>query len=294
MNNTLHKGLKLLEIMARSPGPIGITEMARRTSLGKSDVHRLMQSLVELGFARRESSHGSYAASTKVWELGVALIANHDVRRTALPQMQRLADTARETVCLGVLDGLDVVWLDALDGPESMRGHIEGGSRAPVHATATGKAILSTFGETALDALPLSLERLTDETVTDAGRLLRDVHQAREIGYAVDRGEHRPQIWSVAAPIVGANRVAAIGICAPADRMDPARLQSLGAMVSDTARLIGVELARSTASPAPARRRVGRELANGAMAPAAAWSSTLPARERAPYTAPAVLESIDR
>jgi IclR family KDG regulon transcriptional repressor len=305
MNNTLHKGLRLLEIMARSQRPIGITEMARRTSLGKSDVHRLMQSLVELGFARRESAQGSYAASTKVWELGMAMLANDEVRRAALPQMQHLAQASRETVHLTVLDGVDAVHLHGIDGPDPSPAQIPVGTRLPAHCTATGKAMLSTLDDESLDALPLTLARLTDETITEPSRLFRELHLAREAGYAVERGEHHAQVRGVGAAVVaGSGLVAGLEIVGPADRLDPARLEALGAMVRDAARTVAAELARPPVAPtagpaAGAKRRVGRPLAPPPVERVATWPSpsAMPASTLTPSTPrphpPVGLESAD-
>jgi DNA-binding IclR family transcriptional regulator len=80
MNNTLIKGLALLEVLAHSDHPLGVTELAARIGLGKSNVHRLLQALVEQGYVRRDGDGGVYAASIRLWELGSAVLANLDLR----------------------------------------------------------------------------------------------------------------------------------------------------------------------------------------------------------------------
>lgn len=255
MNNTLHKGLKLLEILSRSTGPLGITELASRASLGKSDVHRLMQSLVELGFARRESSQGVYAASTRMWELGTIMVANLQIRRAAMPQLLRLADVSRETVQVAMLDGLEVVCLQVVaPAGNDLQDPFAAGSRLPALATATGLAMLSTFDDEALDEATAGVEP-TDHI--DPMRALARIARVREVGYAVsEAGPHDPSC-SLAAPIVGARSVAALGLTAPADRLQSPRLEALGELVGAAARLVSAELVRISQAAAGGGRRGG-------------------------------------
>ena len=118
MNNTLVKGLGILEVLARSPQPVGITEIATRERLLKSDVHRLVQSLVDLGYVRQERASGAYFATVRLWELGFAVMGKTDIRKIAEPWMARLLDQTRETVHLSVLDRVDAVYIHKLESPE--------------------------------------------------------------------------------------------------------------------------------------------------------------------------------
>ncbi len=122
MNNTLVKGLQLLEVLARSREPQGVSDLAAQLSLGKSNVHRLLQALVELG------------ASVEV---------GFRIKAAASEAMTRLLVRTRETVHLSVLDGEEVVYVHKLDSPEPVRAYSEIGGRAPTFCVATGKAMLA-------------------------------------------------------------------------------------------------------------------------------------------------------
>ena len=256
MNNTLVKGLRLLELMARSPAPLGITEVANRMRLGKGDVHRLMQSLVELGYARRVGTSGTYAASTKVWELGTAMLSSLDLRKIAGPRMERLAESVRETVHLSILDGSDVIYLHQIDSPEVIRTHVPVGSRVPAHTVATGKAILSTLDEDSLQTYgDMHLVQLTERTITDPQRFLREMRRVRETGYAINRGEFSESVFGVGAAIVDSSgsALAAIGVSGPADRLRPARFEALGGLLREAAEEISHELAGTRAAKRASR-----------------------------------------
>lgn len=107
MNNTLIKGLRLLEVLAARAQPVGISELAQELEMGASNVHRLLQALVELGYAVNEGGRGGYRASLKVWELGAQALHKLDFRETAAPAMRWLLAETNETVHLSVLSGED-------------------------------------------------------------------------------------------------------------------------------------------------------------------------------------------
>ena len=244
MNNTLVKGLRLLSELARSRQPLGVTELAQRLALGKSDTHRLAQTLVEQGYARQDPSTGAYRASLRVWELGAAVLAGLDLRQAAARPMRDLLVRTRETVHLSMLDGDEVVYLDKLDSPEPVRAYTQIGGRAPAHCVATGKAMLAFQPEAVLHGLSLRLTRHSPRTVVTSAGFLDEMARVRVAGFAVNRGEWRESVCGAAAPIRGPDGsvVAAIGVSGPAERLRGARLKVLGPVVVEAARAVDAEL----------------------------------------------------
>jgi IclR family transcriptional regulator, KDG regulon repressor len=251
MNNTLIKGLGLLEILAHSSRPLGITEMAARIGLGKSNVHRLLQALVELGYVRRDESSGTYAATIRTWQLGSAVLENLDVRRLAEPWMTWLLERTRETVHLSVLDGDEVVYVHKLDSPEPVRAYSTVGGRAPAYCVATGKAMLAAQSEAQLQALARRLTVHSPRTISDPTEFAREMERIRHQGYAVNRGEWRESVGGVGAPIrdPAGRTVAAIGLSGPIERLRPSSFKSLAVDVLAAAAGISAALAGESARP---------------------------------------------
>lgn len=259
MNNTLVKGLGILEILARSPQPLGVTEIATRARLLKSDVHRLVQSLVDLGYVRQEARTNNYFATVRLWELGYAVMGKTDIRKTAEPWMARLLEQTRETVHLSVLDGTEAVYIHKLESPEPVRAYSQVGGRAPAHAVATGKALLAQQGEAEQREAALHLKRYTARTIVDAEEFLRELARIRVQGYAVNRGEWRESVCGIAAAIAdpAGLPVAAVGISGPAERVKSARFRDLGKLVTEAS----VAIARSLAGDEHRPMRGGRLVA---------------------------------
>jgi IclR family KDG regulon transcriptional repressor len=245
MNNTLLKGLSVIELLSRSNRPLSLTQISKELGMGKSNVHRLMQALVETRFVLREEEGGSYAPSIKLWELGSAVLAKLDLRRHAERQMEALMALTGESVHLSVLDGTEVVYVHKVDSPNPVRAYTQIGGRAPACCVATGKVQIASVAPSILQEVSGSLQPHTDRTITDPVTFLREMKRVREQGFALNRGEWRQDVWGVAAPVVDARGsvIAAIGISGPAARFRKSVLgpwaEAVGAAASDVSQALG-------------------------------------------------------
>ncbi len=257
MNNTLIKGLRLLELLAERDGAAGVSELAQALDMGASNVHRLLQALVELGYATNDGGRGQYRASLKIWELGAHALYKLDFREAAAPAMRWLLAQTNETVHLSVLSGDEVVYIDKLDSPEPVRAYSVIGGRAPAYCVATGKALLALRPERASDLLTVrKLHAHTPTTIADTSSLANELEQVRRLGVAVNRGEWRASVWGIAAAIVGpsGDAVAAIGVSGPAERIRKAGVKTLSTLVRQSAQMASDGLAPQHAMQRPGRR----------------------------------------
>jgi DNA-binding IclR family transcriptional regulator len=248
MNNTLVKGLQVLESLARCGRPAGVSELAASLGMPKSGTHRLLQALVEEGYVVRHDA-GGYAASIKLWELGSAALSGFDLRRHADPLMEGLMRHTDETVHLSVLDQREVVYVHKVDSANPVRAYTQIGGRAPAHCVATGKAMMAFKSAAWLEDAMRHLAPSTPRTLTDAGLFAAEMQKVRRNGFAINRGEWRLSVNGLAAPILdGAGAViAAIGISGPESRLKLARLKQLSGGVCDVARALSAEFGRASA-----------------------------------------------
>lgn len=243
MNNTLIKGLRLLEVLAARTQPVGVSELAQELEMGPSNVHRLLQALVELGYAANEGGRGGYRASLKVWELGAQALHKLDFRETAAPAMRWLLAETNETVHLSVLSGDEVIYIDKLDSTEPVHTYTSIGGRAPAHCVATGKVLLAWREQPSTSLMTVRpLPTFTPATLTDTSALAFELERVRQQGYAVNRGEWRASAWGVAAPVFDGRQrvVAAMGISGPAARVRARGVKRLSDLVVQAARQASV------------------------------------------------------
>ncbi|MGD9944676.1 MAG: IclR family transcriptional regulator [Burkholderiaceae bacterium] len=237
---TLVKGLNVLEALARSGEPRGVTELAQELGLLKSNVHRLLRTLAARGYVRQQGASGRYFCTLKLWELGSGLTENIDVVTVARPQLTELARLTNETIHLSVLDDGEVIYVDKIDSPQPVRAYSRAGGRAPAYCVATGKALLAHMDGARFNPSAGPLQAHTERTITDPAVLDRELRKVRENGYAINRGEWRESVGGVAAPIFGSHGqcVAAIGVSGPLERLTMTRLRLLAPHVITAAQTI--------------------------------------------------------
>jgi len=223
MDTTVAKALTILEALTASATPLGVTELANKLGLSKSNVHRLLQTLASRGYVK--SSEHRYTATTKLWELGALIISRLDVARVAAPVMQRLVAEVNETAHLSILDmtTCEVVSIHNAESTQPVRAYSRIGQRTPAHCVATGKALLSVQPHDALMRLPEELPRFTKHTVFRKRDLLKVLERIRLDGYSTNIGEWREQVGGAATVIYDhmGRPAAALGLTVPVERLQP-------------------------------------------------------------------------
>lgn len=228
MDKAVVKAFNLLEILAQSDKPLGVTDLARQSELGKSNVHRLLQTLINLGYVKK-SDDSDYTASLRVWELGSRIISRVNVRGVANPFMQALAETTNETVHLSEFHDTEVLYVDKIESREPVRAYTQLGGRAPAYCTATGKAMLAFQSIDIIRKAMADAQAHTPKTLSDVDKFLAEANDIRARRFAVNRGEWRSDIIGIAAPIFCASGKVegALGLSAPASRTKESDLVKL-------------------------------------------------------------------
>jgi DNA-binding IclR family transcriptional regulator len=220
----LERGIQVLQAFRPAGGSLRLAELARRTGLPKSTVHRLIEQLVEMSLLERTGD--GLCLGLGLFELGELVPATMRLREVALPYMQDLHEATRETVHLGIRDELDVVYAEKIHGHAGPDLPSRVGGRLPLSATGVGKTLLA-FGDDALreEVLRRPLRRLTEFSISDPEVLRADLDRIRASGLGHDRQEAAVGIGCVAAPVlVRGEVVAALSITVPTARLRPARL----------------------------------------------------------------------
>jgi DNA-binding IclR family transcriptional regulator len=228
MDKAVVKAFGLLEILAQSGKPLGVTDLAKQSELGKSNVHRLLQTLQSLDYVKK-SDDSHYTASLRLWEMGSQIISRVSIRGVANPFMQILAETTSETVHLSELHEGEVLYVDKIESREPVRAYTQLGGRAPAYCTATGKSMLAYQSEDTIRKVMADAHAHTAKTLATTDSFLAEAKVIRAQRFAVNRGEWRPDIIGIAAPICcAAGHVeAALGLSAPASRTNEAELVKL-------------------------------------------------------------------
>ena len=234
------------QYLEKSGGSSSVSDISLNLDLPLSTTFRLLKVLQAADFVYQDSQLGWWHIGLGVFNVGAAYIHNRDVLSVAGPFMRRLMLLSGETVNVAIRNGNEAVLIGQLECKSMVRMCAPLGSRLPLHASGAGKALLYPLAEEELMSIILQtgLQQFTPTTLVDMPTLLKDLEQARELGYTVDKEEHVVGLNCIASAIyddVG-SVVAAISISGPSSRLTEDRFVSQGELVRDTARDISTAL----------------------------------------------------
>lgn len=235
-NSVLGKVEAILDALAEDGTTVGLSALARTSGVPKASVHRICADLVTWGVVER--SGDGFRLGARLFELGSRVPSQRGLRDLALPYLEELLVACGHSVHLAVPVDDAVLYLDKLMVHRSVPTPSEVANRVPLHATATGKAILA-FGESSMtqDLLVKPLDRYTDRTLTDPADLAHDLGETRARGYSVEWEEFADGYASMGAPLIGlGGRVAgAVAVTTAVDDLDVDRIAA--ALLTTTSRI---------------------------------------------------------
>jgi IclR family pca regulon transcriptional regulator len=214
----LHRGLRVLEVIAGSQRPLSITEIAAALGLTRSAVFRLVYTLRHMGFLE-EGNQKLFMLGPRVLNMGFSFLASRDIVETARPELEALRDETQVSAHLAIRDGRDVLYLSCVQTRSGFLSNMNVGARVPAHASPMGWLLLSDLTAEALEALHRAdeLTRWTDKTPRSASALGQAVRRAARDGFVISRGVMEAGGSSVCAPVRDRHGkvVAAIDVSGP-------------------------------------------------------------------------------
>jgi len=221
-NQSLEKGLAVIRAFSTAHRSMTMGEVAQAVDINRSSAQRMVYTLEQLGYLKKQPRTHRYRLTVKVLELGFNYLSTHTLIDIANPFLAELSNVSQETICLTEAEGAEMVYIARFVSARYIPIHMPIGSRIPMYCTGSGRAYLSALpGDEAL-ALLRAMPRTahTMHTRTDEAELLGLLRDARRRGYAVNQEELFLGDMTLAAPILnGAGRpVAAVHIVAPTSR----------------------------------------------------------------------------
>lgn len=251
MEKTVVKALRMLEALAHSDRPRGISDLARELGLSKSNAYRLLETLRESGYVNRPDGGTSFELSLKMWHLGAQVTGRLDVKRIALPYLTALRDGTQETARLTVLNDDHGICIEQVETKLPMRIQTPIGGSLLLHCSSTGKAMLAFQAQEFVARIARSMRRFTPATLVTARELAAELERIRRDGFALNRGERVPGVHGVGAPVMNSGGAvsAAIGISGPAERLNYRMLRKYGPLVRDAAERLSHDLGSTSKRP---------------------------------------------
>lgn len=238
---TLGKAIAVLDVVAAAKKPLRFTDLLAELDQPRGTLHRQISNLIDEGLLQ-VNADGTYGLGLRLLKLASNAWAGNQFREIAEPHLNSLHDKVGETIHLGVLQGVEVIYLDKVESRQSVRMHSQIGNASPAFCTGVGKAALSLLqgDELASRIRRIDFQPYTERTIRDANAFLREIEEIRATGIAFDREEHESGIHCIAAPVGASHRdfCAGISVTAPVYRVGMEQLEAWADDVRGTAAAI--------------------------------------------------------
>ena len=229
------KFMTVLQTIADEPSGIDIAQLTKATPYPRGTVYRLVAALVAEGLVVQRREDGTYRLGPRLIQLASKTWETSDLRTVARDFLISLRDATDEVVHLAVPSSNKMVYIDKIEGSNTVQMKTSIGGQVEVHSTSVGKAWLSGLNEERLNRVlsELTLKRHTENTFTDPDALRKELIRFRLQGYAEDNEENEPHIRCVGSPIFNRSGepVGAISISVPVYRIDPKRHAHIAGLV---------------------------------------------------------------
>jgi IclR family acetate operon transcriptional repressor len=230
--------LEILRFFVQEKSPASLARISSALSFPKSSCLALLETLMAEGYAYQ--ADGRYYLTSR-WLHEAQVVAEHDQLAPRLrPTLERLRQSLGETVILAKLAGTRVLYLDVVEADHVLRFSAHVGQGKAVHASASGRALLSTLPPDELAALARTIDyqAFTAHTLTDPRALIAAVERGRQRGWHVNLSEHQADTVSVAVPVQLHGVTVALVVGAPTSRAAE-RIDDIGQALAQAAADIG-------------------------------------------------------
>lgn len=234
---SIDRAVTILNCFSVEIEELSLGEIAQAAQLPKPTVYRLLSALKQHQWIEQDEKTGSYRLGFRLYTLGAVVGSQMDLRRSALPMMQRLAEDTQETVNLNFIDRGERICMELVEGSHAIRNFVKIGTRNSLLAGASGKVLLAHLPEgearTVLEAeLVLDTEAHRQEWQAELTRIRRQ-------GYAVTYSDRIQGACGISAPIWGKSGqlVAGMTISGPEERIREAESDLVSKLLAAAAEI---------------------------------------------------------
>lgn len=239
----LDKCFAILDLMAHTKKPLGISDLSNALAYHKSTVFNMVYTLVDLGILEN-GKEGKFRFGSKLYALGKASGGGSELVSTIRPYLEEINRKTKLSVFLGIRSGKRAVIMDKVDSPFDIKVSSEAGMAIPLVAGAGGKVLLSQLSDPELDAIlsQSKLEKFTPASCIHKKKYKNMIRRARQEGFALDDEEYIEDVRALAVPLHlnRGNLLAAVWVVGLKSQIKDEVLPSFRSMLKEIAERIQV------------------------------------------------------
>ncbi len=245
----ISRAVAVLDFVGHKPGS-SFTTIHKELGLPKSTAYMLIKSLVGHGLLRISSS-GGYTLGLRLFELGGLSVRHLDVRNEALPLMRKLTNDVQLTSHLGILEGLEGVYLAKVESDQTIIVKSWEGKRVSLTSSALGKSLLLAANSELFTELlkTIPFDKAPSNLISTREEFLKHLEEARRKGWTIDDEEAEPDTRCVGTPVFGLEGPPiSLSVAGPSYQMPYHRMEELAQKLMEVSKQLSHSLGVRSAS----------------------------------------------
>lgn len=216
--------LDIMELLAGQEDSLNLSEIARNLNMPASSTHSILNNLLERGYLETDRNGKKFRLGYKVFEIGARYMRNSSLTKEFYSFADQVVGDINETVFLVIRESGNILYIAEKQNTNQLRFVSHLGMKLPLHATASGKVLLSGLSEEMINEIypENDLGKFTEKTLTTRNGLMEEIKEISEGKIAFSYGEAVDGIHCVATPIINAKGeiVASISVSIPTIRIN--------------------------------------------------------------------------
>jgi IclR family acetate operon transcriptional repressor len=242
----IEQAVNILFFLAKHRKPYGVTEISKQLGLNKVSTYRILTSLTQAHYIKKDQNTRMYTLGERVLELSLAVLSNIDLRSISLPYLQEIQHSTNETALLAIRTGLEAMFLEQVPSDQYVKYVIVPGRRILLWRGAIGKSILAFMQEheinQIIDQIPNPTEFITtSDRKCNVKKLRQELNQIRARGFAMSISEQVEGAAAISSPIITSDNFAigSISIIGSISRINNELAERYGHLLQEMAKKIG-------------------------------------------------------
>lgn len=240
VDKTLTKGLQLVEALSRSDGPRGVSDLAMEMSLTKSNVHRLMQTLVASGYVRKDEDTERYLLTSKLWRLSRLGQPFNDLRHVVRPLLRCTVEKTSDSVLFAAIEGDQLFIVDQVETDNVVRVYFSLGQIFRIDEPIGAGKGLTALQLVALANMPSSYSAARSpnkKSNGDGGISEAGLMQIRKDGFGISHGNWLKDVNAIVVPVFdkAGLLVGVLSCFGPSSRLTEKRFPAIVKLLHDAA-----------------------------------------------------------
>jgi DNA-binding IclR family transcriptional regulator len=219
---TAGRTLDLFEAFARERKPLSLSQLARAIDVPVSSCFGIVRTLEARGYLYEVKARGGFYPTKLLFEHARAIASHDPLVERFVPMLEKLRDQTGETVIMGKRLDRQAIYLEVLESPHSIRYSPQIGEFKPLHASATGKALLGGMTPQSRNELLARMKfvKVTPHTITSRAALEADLEKGKERGWYLTKGENIADLMAIAVPVAVNGETYSVALAGPMNRME--------------------------------------------------------------------------